>query len=581
MFNWNNFLKDNKWDIICILVLLSFILSIGIFRLYTQIDVGIGNWDTYLYLANGRSFAKMGYGDVASISPVVPYILSIIFRIVGHPFEESIFILDTMGYILGVIALYLILRFRFDYYISLIGCVIFGSFTLLLSWVALGGNDIVGMSLMLCAIYFILKAKFNNWKWLYIALPLSAFAFLARYTSGILLFSLIFYLFMDGINKEKITYLIKSSIFGIILVSPALYHFNRILGTPFPFLGQFSGTVSNTAVIDAGYLPNIFYYITNLPTYLFSSIPYKSTFEAVINPSGNIVNLLGYLMVGLLLLAFVFYLVDIYKGLASNNIKNNKYILTGICIVILLFVLTFNTVSYLVSIILMFIGLYLVYLLVNNLKLNDKIPDIDFFMFGLFGSFLIFESILSTKNDRYFITTLPFIAYFISVSISRLMNYYDLNPIIYGHITRKHILTGLIIILLLISSLGFISSIPKHNHFNYVKESCNWYEDTYSNNNTTVIYSDNWPAVNWYLNKYIHRAVPYSQFPNVENETWRFSNYLENSPAKADYYFDTNSIEKLEYPGFNKLKTIGEVVIYKNEHTFNNSSYINNSTKSI
>ena len=39
-------------------------------------------------------------------------------------------------------------------------------------------------------------------------------------------------------------------------------------------------------------------------------------------------------------------------------------------------------------------------------------------MISLFVVYLVFQSILSTKNDRYFITVLPFIAYFIACGVS-------------------------------------------------------------------------------------------------------------------------------------------------------------------
>ena len=74
-----NFITDNKKDLSYIALLTIFLLIITIPRLLVQYNVGIGNWDTYLYLENGRNFAKMGWGDVPSISPVLPMILSKMF----------------------------------------------------------------------------------------------------------------------------------------------------------------------------------------------------------------------------------------------------------------------------------------------------------------------------------------------------------------------------------------------------------------------------------------------------------------------------------------------------------------------
>ena len=107
-----NFLINNKTELMYILFLLLVLLVISIPILIIQFNIGIGNWDTYLYLENGRSFAKMGWGDVPSIAPVVPYVLSLIFRVHGTYFQEAIFYLDVFAYILGSISFYLLLRFK-------------------------------------------------------------------------------------------------------------------------------------------------------------------------------------------------------------------------------------------------------------------------------------------------------------------------------------------------------------------------------------------------------------------------------------------------------------------------------------
>ena len=130
-----NFITDNKKDLSYIALLTIFLLIITIPRLLVQYNVGIGNWDTYLYLENGRNFAKMGWGDVPSISPVLPMILSKMFLIAGHPYQEAIFNIDVVLYFICIITFYLLLRLKFKHEISLLGSIIFATFTLLYSWV--------------------------------------------------------------------------------------------------------------------------------------------------------------------------------------------------------------------------------------------------------------------------------------------------------------------------------------------------------------------------------------------------------------------------------------------------------------
>ena len=71
----------------------------------------------------------------------------------------------------------------------------------------------------------------------------------------------------------------------------------EFISTPFPFLGQFSGTVNNTKVLDAGYLPDTMYYIKHIPNYITSYIPHTgATFENVVNPMGNIPSVISYVL---------------------------------------------------------------------------------------------------------------------------------------------------------------------------------------------------------------------------------------------------------------------------------------------
>ena len=107
-------------------------------------------------------------------------------------------------YILGSISFYLLLRFKFDYNTSLVGSVIYSTFTLLYSWVAIGGNDIPGVSLTILSIYLILVSHKYNHKFYYLTLPIAAFAFLSRYTAGIMIFSILFYLVIEKINLKEI-----------------------------------------------------------------------------------------------------------------------------------------------------------------------------------------------------------------------------------------------------------------------------------------------------------------------------------------------------------------------------------------
>ena len=565
---FKTFIQDNKKDLSYILALTSILLIISIPKLYLQYSIGIGNWDTYLYLENGRNFAKMGWGDVSSIAPVLPMILSKIFLITGHTFQEAIFNVDVISYIIGVIFLYLILRFKFNENVSLVGSFIYATFTLLFSWVAIGGNDIIGVSGTLATIYLILAAHKYNTKIYYIALPIAAYSFLTRYTAGIMAFAIVFYLIINRINLKEIRDIIIGFILGVISISWFLNQFNKVLGTPFPFLGQFSGTVSNTQVMDSGYLPDTWYYITHIPNYLSSMIPPRSTFNAVVNPMGNIPTILSYLYIILMIIGFVVILYQTYKIIKNSDKKylttENILLLNTVAILSIVCIITLSQVSYITTFILFFIIMGLIWLTLYQYNIDTL--DYDLLMISLFVIYIVFQSILSTKNDRYFITVLPFIAYFIANAVNSIYNYVD-DKIITKNVKPTTILTALIIVFLVINSLAFVSSIPQNNHYKDVEDACYWLNETHAPlNNTTIIYSDNWPGATWYLNLYIQRGVPDT---NIENSSIEFSKQIlasNSSHSPASYYIETNKVTDGNYPGLTAIKRIGDVTIYENNY---------------
>lgn len=565
-----NFLIENKTDLTYILFLLIILLVISIPKLLTQINVGIGNWDTYLYLENGRSFAQMGWGDVPSIAPVVPYVLSLMFRLNGTYFQEAIFYLDVFAYILGSVSFYLLLRFKFDYNISLVGSVIYSTFTLLYSWVAIGGNDIPGVSLTILTIYLILVAhNFNN-KYYYLALPIAAFAFLTRYTAGIMIFSIIFYLIIKRINLKEITKFIIGGIIGIICVSPSLYHFYRVLKTPFPFLNQFSGTVSNTKVLDSGYLPNPWYYITHIHQYLSSNVPQGATFDNIVNLKNNIPTIISYILIILMIIGMVLIIYNIYQNVKNKDkitFKTRKNLLLTIIFLFLTIVCIFTVgqVSYIITTVLILGILVIISLLFKKYEIEHL--DYDLLMISLFLVYLVFQSILSTKNDRYFITVLPFMAYFITNTISYIYSYINNKELKLNKIKPKTVLTLLIIIFFVSTSLGFASSIPTENHYKDIEESCEWFIQYYPEyRDYSIIYSDNWPAVTWYLNIFCSRAVLDNKTHEGVMNLSAFMLGYDSDRYPGEFYIDTNTPIKYDYPGFTKVKTLGDVTIYENTY---------------
>lgn len=559
-----SFITDNQKDLKYILVLTIFLLIISIPKLLIQYNVGIGNWDTYLYLENGRNAAKMGWGDVPSIAPVLPMILSKMFLLAGTPYQEAIFNIDVVFYIIGVLSFYLLLRLKFNGSTSLLGSIIFATFTLLFSWVAIGGNDIIGVTGTILTVYLFIVAHRHNPKFYLLAFPIAAYAFLSRYTAGVMIFTIIFYLIISKVRLKEIKYIIVGGILGVISVGWFLYQFNLHLGTPFPFLGQFSGTVSNTVVMDSGYLPDSWYYINHIPNYLISYVPNVHIFNAIVNPMGNIPSLFSYLYIVLLVLGFAFIIHKVYMAVKNSDKKLNNIDKMSLCLSLVLlvaFLFTLGSISYIYSSVIFLIALFILWKVFEPYQIKNL--DYELVMISLFVTYLIFQSILFTKNDRYFITVLPFIAYFITYAFDSLFNH--VRKLDDG-IKVEHVLKGIFIMALLLNTMLFISQIPTDNHYADIEDACQWLSENRNFNNSTYIHSDNWPAVGWYLNMYCQRGVI-----NTSNISQRISfaeEILEVAPhhMSSSYYIDTTSQIKYDYPGLTLIKIIGSVGIYENNY---------------
>lgn len=570
--NIKSFITDNQKDLKIIFALTIFLLIITIPKLLAQYNLGIGNWDTYLYLENGRNFAKMGWGDVPSIAPVLPMILSKMFLLAGHPYQEAIFNIDALFYIIGVVSFYLLLRLRFNENSSLLGSIIFATFTLLYSWVAIGGNDIIGVTGTILTVYLIIIAHKYNHKFYLLAFPIAAYAFLSRYTAGVMIFTILFYFVISKVRFKEIKYIVLGGILGVISVGWFLHQFYIHLGTPFPFLGQFSGTVSNTVVMDSGYLPDSWYYIKHIPNYLVSYVPNVDTFNAIVNPMGNIPSIFSYLYILLFVLGLAFLVFHVYK-----NVKNSAYdldnirklLICGSLLLFVVFLFSLGSISYIYSSIIFLAVLFILWKVFEQYDIKNF--DYDLVMISLFVTYLIFQSILFTKNDRYFITVLPFIAYFIIYALDTL--FIHVRKLDDG-IKVQNVLIGIFIIALLANTLLFVSEIPSGNDYDDIGDACNWLRENRIINNTTYIHSDNWPAVTWYLNVYGQRGVINTS--NVSERILFAEEILTYSPhhMASSYFIDTTSQEKYDYPGLTLIKVIDSVGIYENNYARYGNEYL-------
>ena len=168
------------------------------------------------------------------------------------------------------------------------------------------------------------------------------------------------------------------------------------------------------------------------------------------------------------------------------------------------------------------------------------------------------------KNDRYFITVLPFIAFFITNAI------YYFYSFIRSRSTKfdfTKVLSAILILLFVSSALGFCANMPEENRFIEIRDACMWLQDYHPDyNSTTITYSDSWPVVTWYLN------VPSQRLVLTDGGDEQIFNYSakmlfrNETELPASFFIDTHHDVKHDFPGFTKIKTFDRVTIYENNY---------------
>jgi len=540
------------------LILITLIITI--YLIIDQVFFGVPYYDVYVYLNNALIFAGNPVGNLSVIylSPLMPFLTSLFFRI-GFISVHTIFVLDGIVLVFGVIGLYLLFRERFNEIQSAVGCLIFLSFPLIYSWAVSGGIDVPGVSFSIWVIYLLVRGVRENSKSLYLVFPLLSVAFLVRYTSIILIFPIFLYLlinenFLNNIKKIGIGFLAS-----LILIIPFLTYFYVKLGNLNSLINILTSNITGSggALIDQGYNPDRLYYLTHILNYI-SVDPITRTYGEILNPSNGFPSILSYITVGVLVLGLGIYLYQILlkwnkQGINDSNKNKNYYSLIMVIFLLAVGVFSFFINSFIVTEFIILLALFFGYTLLK--KINFKNLDIDFLLLSWFAAFFIFHSVISLKTDRYFITMIPALAYFIILAFSVIIEKYKFK---FKQVSLRswgfYVIVGLIFI-------SFNLGVHSDNAFVHgsgytIQGTSNWlekYDPNYKNEN---IYSNDDPAYTWGLKKEVIIGVP-----SLYISTQSFSNYLIGN--NADYYIDAFSEPKLNIPGYHIIKNISTTSIYQ------------------
>ncbi len=539
------------------LILITILTTI--YLIIRQENIGVPYYDVFVYLNNALIFAGIPVGNMSVIylSPLMPFLTSLVFR-AGYISANVIFILNGIIFISGVIGLYLIFRERFNEIQSLIGSLIFISFPLVYSWAASGAIDVPGVSFSIWVIYTLIIGVKKNSKFLYLVFPMFMVAFLARYTSAILVFPILIYLLM---NKNLIGNIKKISfgvLAGLVIITPFLVYIYEKLGNLNSIINIFTSTLigSGASVTDLGYNPDKLYYLSHILNYISVS-PLQGTYSQILNPSYAFPSILSYITVIIVSFGLSIYLYGIIKEKKQeiNRYDKNKFNLQLIVLILLFAVgiLSFFTSSYLVTELIILAALYVGYKLLKGTKIKNL--EIDFLFLSWFVSFFILHSVIPLKVDRYFITMSPALAYFIILGLSIVIEKYKFKLKIEN---LKSWGLYFIVGLLFLSSITAVNigHTPKHSYGFYIQSASDWLKGYDPNYQDKVIYSDYDPAVTWSLKKEVKFGVP-RLYASPET----FSNYLREN--NADYYIDTLSNPKPDIPGYHIIKNVNSISIYE------------------
>ncbi|MGA2675827.1 MAG: glycosyltransferase family 39 protein [Methanobacterium sp.] len=542
-----------------LIILIIIISIITYYRVLIQIDIGPLS-DSCDFLSNALVFAGHGFGYYDwTRPPFFPFIISLFFRL-GFVSTSTIFIVDGLTFILGVIGFYLFLKLRFNNIESFLGGLLFATFPTVLTVLGTGFSDLTSVTLTIWALYFLVLAVKKNSKFFILVFPLVMMAFLARYNTALIIFPITIYIL---INKDKIRNF-KNILIGILgsilVVVPVFIFFYEQFGNIiYPFIATFGTTItSSSPSLEYYYNPNLLYFIDRFPIHV--------GFEGIL--------ILFIILAGF----FIYFLIELKrtsidkkKLLDELSVKktSSKIKLLIFFVLTLIFIGTFGQINYIITELVFFVLIFLFYNLTKSFKIQDM--DTYIFVFAWYMVFFIFSSIYVIKTDRYFVLMAPAISYFLILGLSEISNRLPFK------FKKKNltftILTLILTLMILLSTAAFLPVIKEVNNNNKISNEqvtliSEWFITYDPNYKNKIIYSDLWPYFAWSLKTNV-KMMPI--FKNnqiysggIKNSTFSpqdsiaFNNFLVNN--NADYYF---CVQQINLTSYKPIKQFGNLIIYK------------------
>lgn len=549
-------IKKNFSSWILLIVLTVIVSLIMYYRIKIQMEIGPLS-DTCDFFSDALLFAGqgVGYSDLTR-PPLFPFLISLILRL-GYTSMTTIYALDGMFLLFGVIGLYMLLRLHFTDLESFLGGLLFATFPIMLSVVGFGFSDISSVAFTIWAFYFLIQAVKKDSKFFYLAFPFAMFAFLARYNSALIIFPMFLYVLINRLETGDFKNMVGSILLSLLALIPVFIFFYQNFGNPlYSFITFFGTSAGISSVENASYNSNIFYFIEKLPP--------------LVGVSGTLIILIT--IFGM----FIYELFKIKGGKGfkkidlSVNKRTGKIKLIALIVLAFIFVGTFGDITYMVSEVIFFVISYLLYDFLKELNVEDM--DLHFMIFAWFMAFFIFQSVSTIKVTRYFILMAPAVAYFLILGLS------EISKRLYCNFRGKNItfivLFMTLICIMILSTASYLPCLIGVNHEtkvtnDVVSSASSWfvsYDPSYKNK---VIYSDLWPYFGWYLRTDV-KPIPIFKdnqkfFDNVRDphfsaeDNAAFNKELQN--INADYYFCT--WQEVNSTSYTLIKRFGTLAIYE------------------
>ena len=505
---------------------------------YCQNIIGISYWDIFVYLNNAMLFSHINIGSQLSVPPILSLITSIPFQL-GFIGESTLFCVSGVLFVFLMIGIYVLFNYRFKREYSFIASVVFSMTSLVVTWAVSGSNDLPSLAFAVWAIIFTIKAVNEDFRYYYLAFGLFLMSFFTRFTGGFVLIVMIAYILL---NHEKVrgqltrrNVMLFILFFLLVFAVISVIYYSYLGGIP--FIGQFMEVSNSNQVssVNVGYELNSFYYIEHLPQFI-SSYSVNDMYFSSLSTAYNTPTPLAYVILLLSAVGVALFVANIFNG-DNREDKLFKYKVLLLAIIGIFIIISYSHISYLITELLFIALVLLLYKLLPN-----KLNKIDLLMILWMGIFIILHSYHPVKVDRYIVTIIIPIIYFMVITADNLR-----------HVIKNKkaplMILSVILILMIAFNANYMQSITHENpHTTEEKKATQYLKDYDGNLTAENISSDRGVAFSWYLKKYVYTTIPRV----LENTNESLEDKLDSINAK--YYIDSSS-NLTQIEGYHRIYT--------------------------